>query len=131
MARNKRKHINYNAIPTKETAVVETASFTPSESEIPPETAPVSTPYKTVVGSLNVRRGPGKGFDNVEDYVVEGIFSEGEYDAHHRLVEGAKFNVAHISEDGVGNKWGEVEGHDAYICLVDNERQMTFCIEEA
>lgn len=105
-------------------------SFSLSSTQ-PPIEPEVSTKswelFETKVGCLNVRTGPGKGFGNIPNSTIEGLFDPHQYDSNHRLNAGAKLEIRSTTVDGAGNTWGELTYGDAYVCLIDAELDMTFC----
>lgn len=126
--------MNYNKISNQETAAEPVAldtslssdsASTSTDVHVPPaeeaEDAAVSTvTYITVVGDLNVRMGPGKGFE------CRKVIDDG-FDQYGRLLKGTEVDILGTTVDGAGNTWGEAAF--GYICLKDAERGLVFAEE--
>lgn len=142
MSKKNRSKVDYSKISDQgsaaESAVQDTSLFNPSNStsaqdaseRFPKNITPVEdvadpVRYVTVVGNLNIRKGPGKGFDCVN---ARGHIPEDFHDQYGRLNEGAEIYISDTTVDGAGNVWGNA-GY-GYICLEDSERGLTFAKKE-
>lgn len=114
MANRRRKHVDYNKISNENV-----------QGEALPEMAVLNNEHKytTLVGNLNVRKGPGKDFPTAD---ARDICPEGS-DGYGRLKEGADILVADTITDTVGNVWGKLASQPGiFVCIFDKERETYF-----